>query len=618
MPRSFPIALIAAVSVLTSSSATLAVPFEARPPHVRQGSIMSDPTFVGALSDLRLREIVADIKAGRSNQAKKKLVVFLKAVPGSVPAIEILGTLLQNEGKYAQAERLLRQAATAAPQQVSVRLRLAVALLNQQKFTEAAPHLQFAIEQEPNNVLALTNYGWLLAVLDRNAQALQVYERLAQKEFEGKIAKTDLFVGLAILYFRLEHHDRAIKLLEPEFARAKEPNINNRIFLNLFNAYLSMGKKDEATRVLDKLEKLIPATHPGVMLARANLMGTNGDLAGATKLLQKGLKSYPDAHADIHLAIAHMNIDRKYFRQARDAFASAAQAAAAVNRIGILSEMTQTFSKVERRQDATPVLERFATTNGNDPSIALLLAENLGQTRQPKEALAILEQLVAADPKLARAHFLKAIILRGQKKVADARVAMRKSVTLEPGNPAAWNLLSDLAHDMSGDAEMVKVMKEGLGHNPTDPNLLLGVGSLSYSQGDIAYAEDIFKRMVSRFPNNPIALSNAALAALDLGRDVEEPQQLLERALKIAPRVPAIVDTWGWMLHKSGKSAAAIDLLLRVAKAIPKDGGVQYHLGVAYSESGKTGLGRAALRRALAIGVPIHYRKDIIARLSAK
>lgn len=579
---------------------------------------MSDPTFVGALSDVRLREIVADIKAGRSNQAKQKLVIFLRAVPGSIPAIEILGTLLQNEGKYADAERLLKQAATAAPQQVSLRLRLAVALLNQQKFTEAAPHLQFAIEQEPNNVLALTNYGWLLAVLDQNAQALQVYERLAEKEFEGKIAKTDLFIGLTILYFRLKHHDRAIKLLEPEFARVKEPNINNRIFLNLVDAYLSVGKKDDAARVLNRLKNLIPATHPGPMLARAKLMGADGDIAAATKLLENGLKTYPDNRADIHLAIAHLNIDRKYFRQARDAFANAAQAAEAASRIGILSEMTQTFSKANRRQDVTPVLEKFATTNANDPSITLLLAENLGQTRQPEEALTILDQLVAANPNLARAYFLKAIILRGQKKVADARGAMRKSVSLEPGNPAAWNLLADLAHDTDGDSAMVKVMKEGLGHNPTDPNLLLGVGSLSYSQGDVAYAEKTFKRMVSRFPNNPIALSNAALASLDLGREVDEPRQMLERALKIAPNVPAIVDTWGWMLHKSGKSAQAIDLLLRVAKAIPGDGGVQYHLGVAYSDSGKTGLGRAALRKALAIGVPVHYRKDIISRLSSK
>ena len=91
----------------------------------------------------------------------------------------------------------------------------------------------------------------------------------------------------------------------------------------------------------------------------------------------------------------------------------------------------------------------------------------------------------------------------------------------------------------------------------------------------------------------------------------------MERALKRAPRVPAIADTWAWMLHKSEKSKEAINLLHRVAKAIPNDGGGQYHLGVAYSDTGKKGLRRDALRRALALGVPVHYKNDIVKRLTA-
>lgn len=81
--------------------------------------------------------------------------------------------------------------------------------------------------------------------------------------------------------------------------------------------------------------------------------------------------------------------------------------------------------------------------------------------------------------------------------------------------------------------------------------------------------------------------------------------------------MPAIADTWAWMLHKSEKSKEAINLLHRVAKAIPNDGGGQYHLGVAYSDTGKKGLRRDALRRALALGVPVHYKNDIVKRLTA-
>lgn len=192
---------------------------------------------------------------------------------------------------------------------------------------------------------------------------------------------------------------------------------------------------------------------------------------------------------------------------------------------------------------------------------------------------------------------------------------MRLSVTHNPQNPSAWHLLADLAHDDAGDAEMVKVLREGLAANPTDPRLLLGVASLSYSEGKLRDAQELFSRLIARYPDSAMGLSNAALVSLDLGEPVARAQELMKRTVDIAPRVPAIADTWGWMLHKGGNSKAAIDMLVRVAKAIPNDGGVQYHLGAAYEATGQAGLSKAAFRRALALGVPVHYRNDIIARL---
>lgn len=611
-------AALGATILLASPPVTLAVPFEAKPPHLRNDTLMFDTTFVDAVADARLREIVRDIEAGNSDIAKRKLVFFLRAAPGNVQAIEILGTLLMNEGEQLQAEKLMRQGIETAPDQVSLRIRYAVALLNQQKFAEAAPHLQFAVEKEPDNVLALTNYGWLMAVLDRNRQALPIYERLRGKEFEGKVARLDLFVGLTVLYYRLNLHDRTIALLAPEFAQATKTHLNNRLFLNLFDAYLSTGDLTKAAETLDRLTPLVPAEHPGTTLARARLLAAQGKHEKATAVLTAALRTYPKSATDIHLTGARIELDRKYYRRARDAFATAATSAPSSDRNAILSEMSKAFAAAKRSGDVTATLQRFATSNGGDLSVALLLAENLVQSQRTAEALALVDRLAAANPDLAQAHLLKSILLRSEKKIPEARAAMRRSVTANPANPGAWHMLADLAHDMDGDAAMVAVLKEGLAKNPTDPRLLFGVGSLSYSQGDVAVSADIYKRMVAQFPNDPSALSGAALASLDLGENPEVARPLLIRAQQHAPNVPAIADTWGWMLHKSGESAAAIELLRRVEKAIPQDGGVQYHLGIAYLESGSSGEGRGALRKALALGVPLHYREDIIKRLAAK
>ncbi|MEX2454093.1 MAG: tetratricopeptide repeat protein, partial [Rhodospirillaceae bacterium] len=494
-----------------------------------------------------------------------------------------------------------------------------VTLLNRQKYAEAAPHLQYAVEQEPDNALALTNYGWLLAVMERDRQAMDIYERLLDPKFERQIDRTELFFGLAILYARLDQHEKGIALLEPEFGNVKTPHENNRVFLNLAEAYRSTGRLDDAAGTLDRLENLVPEASVGLVLARARLAAARDDFDGGASMLAGALKTHPEAHADIHLSLARLEMERKYHRRAIDAFVKAVEAAPGEDRLAILSEMTKSFAAAERSGDATPVLERFATAGGGqDAAISLLLAENLVQSGRKKDALSLLDRQIAANPKLAQAHLLKAVVLRGESRVAEARDAMRASVDADPANPAAWHLLADLVHDTDGDVAMLAAFKEGLGHNPTDPHLLLGTGSIAYSQGDVAYAAEIFTRLVARYPDDPMALSNAALAHLDLDRNMDKARVLLERALERAPRVPAIVDTWGWMLHKSGKSAEAIELLERVAQVLPDDGGVSYHLGIAYEATGQDGLGRASLRRALALGVPEHYRGDIVRRLSAQ
>jgi cellulose synthase operon protein C len=614
-----PIVSLASLIVIGGGAVeATAVPFEARPPHIRNPNIMMDRTFSGAIDDLYLRAVLADINAGKTVAAKQKLVKFLSADPANVTALEMLGTILLNEEKHEQAENILRRGVALAPRQVSLKVRLGVVLLNRQKFEEAAPHLQYAVEQEPDNLLALTNYGWLLIAINRNRDALAIYERLNTKPYEGSVSKTGVFLGLAVLYQRLQLPKKAIELLKPELTRVTTRHINNRVFLNLVDAYITVHQFDDAEAALGRLTGIMPADHAGPVMARGKLLAARGQTDDAVKTLRDAVKKYPKFLTDIRIELARLYLGRKYYRKSIAAYAAAASSSSGANRLGILTEFASAFAKNDRRADTVPILERFATLDGNSADISLLLSESLSQANRNEEALTLLHRLLKNNPRLAKAHFQRAVILRLQKKTKNAMAAMRLSVTHNPKNAVAWQLLADLSHDVHGDASMIGVLREGLGHNPTNPRLLLGVGSLGYSERQVHVAQEMFTRLIARYPNNTIALSNAALASLDLGEAPDKAQALLNRAVRIAPNVPAIADTWAWMLHKTGKSAEAVRLLLKVAKAIPNDGGVQYHLGVAYIGIDQPGRSRAAFRRALALGVPKHYKDDIVKRLTEK
>ena len=53
------------------------------------------------------------------------------------------------------------------------------------------------------------------------------------------------------------------------------------------------------------------------------------------------------------------------------------------------------------------------------------------------------------------------------------------------------------------------------------------------------------------------------------------------------PKAPAIQDTYGWALFKSGQAGKAIAYLEAAAKGMPDDAEIQYHLAAALAASGR-------------------------------
>ena len=99
---------------------------------------------------------------------------------------------------------------------------------------------------------------------------------------------------------------------------------------------------------------------------------------------------------------------------------------------------------------------------------------------------------------------------------------------------------------------------------------------------------------------------NNNLAAVIADHQYDDPARL-DRALKLAERFqtsenPYFLDTLGWVHYRRGDRNQAIIFLRRAVENAPKTPQFRYHLGVVYYESGKTGLARNELEKAVAEG----------------
>jgi spermidine synthase len=108
-----------------------------------------------------------------------------------------------------------------------------------------------------------------------------------------------------------------------------------------------------------------------------------------------------------------------------------------------------------------------------------------------------------------------------------------------------------------------------------------------------------YRALVAQHPNNVEALNALADLLGEAGR-LDEALPLAERALKMK-RSGMVLDTYGWILLKQGRSAQALAALTDAAALMPDQPIVLYHLGAAHRDAGNRRQSRELLAKALRI-----------------
>ena len=95
------------------------------------------------------------------------------------------------------------------------------------------------------------------------------------------------------------------------------------------------------------------------------------------------------------------------------------------------------------------------------------------------------------------------------------------------------------------------------------------------------------RAILARDPNNATALNALGYTLADRTDRHEEALRLISRALELDPGEPAIMDSMGWVLYRTGRYEEALDYLTRAYAEFP-DPEVAAHLGEVLWVNGDT------------------------------
>ncbi|ARE42510.1 TPR domain protein, putative component of TonB system (plasmid) [Rhodovulum sp. P5] len=262
--------------------------------------------------------------------------------------------------------------------------------------------------------------------------------------------------------------------------------------------------------------------------------------------------------------------------------------------------------------DAIAYLEELA--DGADATFAskLTLLRARLATGDIDGALKLAEQLKAEDPDNPALDFILGATQAASGDLDAAEETYKDLLETDQTRPQVWLELVRL-YQRQGYRDAAKsTVDDALANMPDDPKLLWAKASFLEQDGDVDGAIAIYETLYERNSRSAVIANN--LASL-LSSHRSDPESL-ERAWTIARRfadteIPAMQDTYGWILHLRGDSAGALPYLEAAAEGLKTNPLVLYHLGKVYVALDRPAEARPRFEQAIQLAGPADRSPEI-------
>lgn len=339
-----------------------------------------------------------------------------------------------------------------------------------------------------------------------------------------------------------------------------------------------------------------PGWQPAAMLQAQTLREISE--MQAEKFLSEFLERYPEA-AEVRILYARLLINQKSYLLAREQFRRAEKDRP--DDVEIPYAISLIAQQIKDYADAEASLRRALVLK---PSYSGLLLLNLGTVLEARkngdDAIAILKQIVEGEYYVAAQAKIAGILLRQQGLEAGRKFLQEAQKDEDSPEIQMQLLLAEvqLLREAKAKEEAYRLLSTAIQKNPDTPELLYDRAMIAESLNKLDVLESDLRKVILLKPDHAHALNALGYTLADRTTRYAEAEDLIQRALKLAPDDAYIQDSLGWLKYKKGKKEEAI-AILQAAYRIRSDPEIAAHLGEVLWAVGRreeaTRLWRAAL-----------------------
>jgi predicted Zn-dependent protease len=510
-------------------------------------------------NSLNMQLVLADfyVRQNQLSEADALLSGLFRHTPAFPGLAATLGDFWMNHNELTRAIADYQMAEASHPDP-GVERNLASAYLTLRQIPNAERYTQLVLKSDPQSVDGRALEGALDYLKGNYAQASQELHKVVKDDPDSLLAK--YYLGMT--YFATGQLDRAKVAFNDCIGM-------NQDFLQAYSKLGEIALEQGDWRLGAAYARRVNQVNPSsfdayLLMAQADILHNNMAQAGH---LIAAAEKIPAAPPEIHQVAARYDILTGNFAAADKELSLATSGSP--DPFPVIRWYDQQLASAGQYARAIAILRKEMPKIGPNASASVLLAElefGAGNTGQAEAAA---RQALRQDSRLASAHDVLGEVFESRRQPAEAATEFATSIRLAPNQISAYLL----------------------------------EGQLLLNSGEYAQAQNVYDAARKQFPNSdPVALGLARTLAAR-GTD-------LDRALGIAqglktrfPENAEVADTLGWIYHEKGFESLALPQLELAARGLSNDATVQFHLGMTLIASGRKITGRAALNRALKLGL---------------
>jgi len=540
----------------------------------------------------RIDRINALVRYENVDRAEEALIETIKKYPEDIGLkLQLVNFIAANAG-LERAEAQLKSFISTEPKEVRLKNRLAKLYLAKKQIPEAQAVLNEVVSAD-----SIGREGLAAKVRLAELAWAQNDKKLAEK-LTAEVIKVDAgnsgaLMNRAGLRFAELDMDGAISDLR--IVLRDQPN-SGQAMVMMGQVYAAKGEFEVAESHWRKALEV----NPGSLAALTPLTSAlfkRGDAVRAEELINKALKGSPADTAMLKLQV-----------QARAAQKDWAGAESSVNELrkqpgaAFAAQMLDGMLEASQGKhlEAIQTYKDILAARPGAADVMSLMARSYEAAGKRDEYFAYLKSFINQNPGSITARNMLALAYSAEKKWVEAGKTLQASLKQDPEAITTYKLLAGVLTQQSKGSHVPGLYRKGLEVSPNNEELMLELakhydGVKDYKAAITAYAD-----MLDKYPDNDEAANNLAYLLVEYGLAPDS----FGQALVLAERFknssnPYFLDTYGWVLLKSGKAGDAVEIFKKAVMFVPRSPEFHFHLGEAFYEAGDKNAAKLELEKTL-------------------